>query len=93
MGSKVGLILSISFMFVVFLFGADLIAIQVIYGSMDSITTLVSYNISKNGTITPSLKEYVKNKIGADLYCLDDEGTIYENGASFEYYLKENISH
>lgn len=90
MGSKIGLILSVFFLFIVFLFGADLICIQLNYASMDSMTTLISYNISKKGTITDSLKTYVKNNIGADLYSASSEDKIYQTGDSFEYYLKKN---
>lgn len=91
MASKFGLILAIYFIFLSLLLGTDLIVVQAIYSSMDSITTMVSYNISKSGSINEDLKSYVKEKIGAELYCLKgDEEKIYKDGETFEYYLKKN---
>ena len=89
MRSKIGFILTLPIVFLILLFGIDLIHIQLTYISLDSISTFVSENISKNGTISSELKQYVKEKVDAELYTVEDE--IIEDGQLFEFYLKKEI--
>lgn len=86
MGSKLGLILSLPFMFLGFLMGIDIIFLQLSYTSLDSISTTVSYRISKAGLIDEELKTYVKNQINAEVLPANDK-TSYIQGSTFEYYL------
>jgi len=61
-GSKLGLILSIGIIFFAFIFGADLIMIQLNYTNLDSVSTYVSYKISKDQEISDYLEETLKEK-------------------------------
>ena len=88
MGRKISLILSLTIIFVVFLIGVDLINILLTYTSLESVTNYVSYNISKNLNITDSLKEYVYEQIGADLYTYETN-TSFSDGYAYEYYLSK----
>lgn len=57
MSYKVGLILSMVFVSLCFLFGADLLSIQSVYSTLDAKANNISYLISKNGIID---KKFVK---------------------------------
>lgn len=89
MGHKISLILSLAIIFIVFLIAVDLINILLIYTSLESVTNYVSYNISKNLTVSESLKEYVYQEIGAELYTYETN-VSYSNGYIYEYYLRKN---
>ena len=58
MASKLGTILSLFFIFIAFLFGVDFVMIQLTYTSLDSLSSTVSYRISKTGEINDSLKSF-----------------------------------
>lgn len=91
MGSKIGLILSLPFIFLAFLFGVDLVIIQVQYSLLDSLTSYASYNIAKDGTISDSLKEFIKNNYAANIYCVNiDTDSVYTTGQTFEYCLEKD---
>ena len=90
MGNKLALILSLGIIFYAFLFGLDLTMIQICYSNLDSISTLASYRISKEGKITDSLIEYCnENKIVIE--GVDNE-IGYQKGDVYEYYLKKEYS-
>ena len=55
MSYKIGLILSMVFVAMFFLFGADLISIQSVYSSLDSKANNISYLISRSGVIDEEL--------------------------------------
>lgn len=57
MSYKVGLILSMVFVSLCFLFGADLLSIQSVYSTLDAKANNICYLISKNGIID---KKFVK---------------------------------
>lgn len=86
MGSKIGLILCLPFMFIAFLFGIDLIFIQLTYTSLDSISTTVSYRISKTGTVDEELKSFVKREVNGTI---EPAGPleVYIQGETYSYYL------
>ncbi len=88
MGNKLALILSLGIIFYCFLFGVDLTMVQVSYTNLDSISTLVSYRISKEGKISDSLIEYCNEK-NITIEGIDNE-TAYQKGDTYEYYLKKN---
>ena len=50
MSSKIGTILSLIFVSIFFIFGIDLLTIQVAYANLDSKAISISYLISKRGT-------------------------------------------
>ena len=89
MGSKIGLILSLVFMHLIMLFGIDLICIQYVYTSLDSFSTSITFNISRNGYISEDLKNYVYEEYKANLYSLDEEGTQYQYGDTLNYCLEK----
>lgn len=90
MGNKLALILSIGIIFYAFLFGVDLTMIQLSYSNLDSISTLASYRISKEGKISESLVEYCNtNKIVIE--GIDNESS-YQKGDIYEYYLKKEYT-
>ncbi len=70
MSSNVGLILSLLFVALVFLFGADLITIQVAYTSLENIANDIAFDIMWNVSYT---SEYREN-LAASLY---DDGITY----------------
>ncbi len=88
MGNKLALILSLGIIFYCFLFGVDLTMVQVSYTNLDSISTLVSYKISKEGKITDSLIEYCLDK-NIIIEGVDNE-SAYQKGEIYEYYLKKD---
>ena len=61
MSYKVGLILSMIFISMFFLFGADLISIQSVYSSLDSKANNISYLISRSGVIDEEFINYVES--------------------------------
>lgn len=86
MGSKIGLILSLPFIFIAFLFGIDFLSIQLTYTSLDSISTTVSFKIAKAGKITESIENYVKEEINASIEAVYQNHS-YQKGSTYEYYL------
>ncbi len=87
MGNKLALILGIGIIFYCFLFGVDLTMVQISYTNLDSISTMASYRISKEGKITDSLVEYCKNNNITIEGVNNDIG--YQKGDVYEYYLKK----
>lgn len=88
MASKLGLILSMMIIFVAFLFGADLVMLQVQYSDLDSMSTLISYKISKEAQISDSLLTFCEERnviIEAD----NDKEIGFEKGDVFKYVLKK----
>ena len=69
MSYKVGLILSMVFISMFFLFGADLISIQSVYSSLDSKANNISYLISRSGVIDEEFINYVESYYYVDFDC------------------------
>ncbi len=88
MGNKLALILGIGMIFYCFLFGIDLTMVQISYTNLDSISTMASYRISKEGKITDSLIEYCKEN-NVLIEGVDNESG-YQKGDVYEYYLKKD---
>ena len=61
MSYKVGLLLSMIFVALFFLFGADLITLQSAYSSLDTKANNISYLISRRGVIDDDFINYVEN--------------------------------
>lgn len=69
MSYKIGLILSMVFVAMFFLFGADLISIQSVYSSLDSKANNISYLISRSGVIDEEFINYVESSYYVDFDC------------------------
>ena len=60
MSYKVGLILSMIFVALFFLFGADLITLESVYSTLDAKANNISYLISRNGVINDDFIKQVE---------------------------------
>lgn len=86
MGSKLAVILSIGIIFFAFLFGADLVMLQLNYTELDSLSTVISYRISKDATISDTLLAYCEEK-NVVIESLNDQETGFQKGDVFTYSL------
>ena len=86
MASKLGTMLSMVFIYIAFLFGVDFVSIQLAYSCMDSLSTSVSYKISKSGEINEEIRQYVLDSINARIEPVGLNYS-YEEGSSLGYYL------
>ena len=91
MAFKFGLILSLPFIFICFLFGVDFVMIQLTYTSLDAFSTTINYKISKTGEINDALKAYVKNVIDATIEPINADSS-YSEGSTLGYYLIKEYS-
>lgn len=69
MSYKIGLILSMIFVALFFIFGADLLTLESVYSSLDSKASNISYLISRNGTIDDDFINYVETTFLVDFDC------------------------
>ena len=69
MSYKIGLILSIVFVALFFLFGADLITLESAYSSLDTKANNISYLISRRGVIDSDFINYIENTFKVDFTC------------------------
>ena len=69
MSYKIGLLLSMVFVALFFLFGADLITLQGAYSLLDSKANNISYLISRNGVIDNDFIDYVETTYNVDFTC------------------------
>lgn len=69
MSYKIGLLLSMVFVAMFFLFGADLISIQSVYSSLDSKANNISYLISRSGIIDEDFINYIETSYYVDFDC------------------------
>lgn len=69
MSYKVGLILSMIFVAMFFLFGADLITIQSAYSMLDAKANNISYLISRTGVVDENFINYVETTYNVDFDC------------------------
>ena len=77
MSYKVGLILSMIFVALFFIFGADLLTLQSVYSSLDSKANNISYLISRNGTIDDDFINYVENTFLVDFDCPKNQSPAF----------------
>lgn len=73
MSYKVGLILSMVFVALFFLFGADLITLESAYSTLDAKANNISYLISRNGVIDNSFINYVESTFLVTFNCQKNE--------------------
>lgn len=69
MSYKVGLILSMVFVALFFLFGADLITLESIYSTLDAKANNISYLISRTGVIDDAFIDYVEQSYAVTFEC------------------------
>ena len=69
MSYKIGLLLSMIFVAMFFLFGADLISIQSVYSTLDAKANNISYLISRTGVIDNSFINYIETTYNVDFDC------------------------
>ena len=69
MSYKIGLILSMIFVALFFLFGADLISIQSAYSVLDAKANNISYIISRTGVIDEEFVEYIETSFNVNFAC------------------------
>jgi len=69
MSHKVGLILSMVFVSLCFLFGADLLSLQSVYSTLDAKANNISYLISKTGIIDKNFIRNVQRTYSVDFAC------------------------
>lgn len=69
MSYKIGLILSMIFVALFFLFGADLISLQSAFSLLDAKANNISYIISRNGEIDEDFIDYIETTFNVDFEC------------------------
>ena len=66
---KIGLILSMIFVALFFLFGADLVSLQGVYSTLDSKANNISYIISRNGVVDDNFIDYIETTFDVTFEC------------------------
>lgn len=61
MSYKIGVLLSMIFVAMFFLFGADLLSIQSTYSALDAKSSNISYLISRTGVIDDDFKKHIED--------------------------------
>ena len=69
MSYKVGLMLSMVFVALFFLFGADLITLESVYSTLDAKANNISYLISRTGVIDDAFIDYVEESYAVTFEC------------------------
>ena len=69
MSYKVGLILSMIFVALFFLFGADLITIESVFSTLDAKANNISYIISRNGIIDDEFINHIETTFSVKFDC------------------------
>lgn len=89
MGKKIIMMLSFLMTGVAMLLSSDIVSSQIIYSELDNTALTVGYYISKSGTITDSIKQYVKKETGAKIYCGMEECKSVKKGETYIYILEK----
>lgn len=69
MSYKIGILLSMIFVALFFLFGADLISIQSVFSTLDAKSNNISYLIARNGLIDDAFKNRIENMYHVEFIC------------------------
>lgn len=86
MASKLGFILSLLFVAMIFVILGDVVAVQFIYTNMDAVSLSAGYMISKNGYITNEVVMLVENECGASIEAVNDSVPMYGSLYEFRIY-------
>ena len=70
MAYKMGMLLSLLFLFSVMLFAGDLLCVSAIHSNLDAIALTAGRRISKEGRLSASIVYFVESE-GAKIECLD----------------------
>ena len=93
MSYKVGLLLSMVFVALFFLLGADLITLESVYSNLDAKANNISYIISRNGVIDDEFISYVEQTFNVDFSCPKNsspsfgEKIIYQVSTSYRPFV------
>ena len=87
MGSKLGTIISLLFVAMFTLLGADTMSIQYIYSNLDSKATNVAYYIAKNG-VTNATVNFIENEYNVTFTCLKNCGAAVGSSVDFKISTK-----
>lgn len=85
MSSKIGLIISMLFVAIFFLFGIDLICLEFNYSDIDSKSINISYYFSKSGRIDEEFVNTLEEKYNVDIIINNDR--VPEFGEEINYLL------
>ncbi|MDY0345716.1 MAG: hypothetical protein WCX85_04700 [Bacilli bacterium] len=72
MGSSIGVILSFIFVINMFLFGSDIINLQLVYANLDAVAMTAGHLIVESGGITEDVASFVENEANATIYCINN---------------------
>ena len=84
MSYKAGLVLSMIFVALFFMFGADLLTLNSVYNSLDSKAGNISYLISRNGAIDDDFINYVENTFLVDFTCPKNPSPIFGEKITYQ---------
>ena len=84
MSYKIGLLLSMVFVALFFLFGADLLSLQSAYSVLDSKANNISYIISRNGRIDDAFIAYIEETYNVDFKCEKNYAPTFGEEIVFE---------
>lgn len=84
MSYKIGLILSMVFVALFFLFGADLISLQSAYSTLDAKANNIAYIISRNGRIDSDFISYIETTFSVDMTCDEHLAPTFGEQVVFE---------
>jgi len=84
MSYKIGLLLSMIFVALFFLFGADLISLQSAYSLLDSKANNISYIISRNGVVDDDFINYVETTFLVTFECEKNESPTFGEKIIFQ---------
>ena len=90
MSYKIGLLLSMIFVALFFVFGADLISLQSAYSMLDAKANNISYIISRNGVIDTDFMYYIETTFNVEFIC--DINPAPEFGEKIFYEIKTTYS-
>ncbi len=71
-GSSIGVILSFIFVINVFLFGSDIINLQLLYSNLDAVAMTAGHLIVEYGGITAAIVEFVESEADGTIYCVSN---------------------
>lgn len=89
MSYKLGLLLSLAFLMSILLLSGDLLNVNIVKNSLDSLATTVSYRIARDGRIS----EYTRKLVSSYKATLTVEGgsaTSFRIGDTVIYYLSKD---
>ena len=90
MSSKIGVILSMLFVALFFMFAADMISLQYIYSELDAKGVSIAYHISKSARIDDEFVSFLSNKYILTLSIPQNQSHDY--GDVVEFYIKSEFT-